>query len=172
MTILFIYHLVVLLSNTLRLSGFLICLVFVLADLMRIILKVHRVDQIRSLRFHQQQWSVPIMHTHVSGINHMCPLFWFNSVLSLKKKFPGGEIWILFKPATLLCLTYAQDLDLSAKGRGLLGSVSSVKTRWEVIVRFVDAGGIDDHHCLNFLFIVIKVHPIQLLLEGRFNNLQ
>jgi hypothetical protein len=25
---------------------------------------------------------------------------------------------------------------------------------WEVIVRFVDIGGIDDHHCLNFLFII------------------
>jgi hypothetical protein len=23
-----------------------------------------------------------------------------------------------------------------------------------VIVRFVDIGGIDDHHCLNFLFII------------------
>jgi len=26
--------------------------------------------------------------------------------------------------------------------------------RWEVIVRFVDNGGIVDHHCLNFLFIM------------------
>ena len=25
--------------------------------------------------------------------------------------------------------------------------------RWEVIVRFVDIGGLVDHHCLNFLFI-------------------
>ena len=24
---------------------------------------------------------------------------------------------------------------------------------WEVLVRFVDIGGIVDHHCLNFLFI-------------------
>jgi len=24
-----------------------------------------------------------------------------------------------------------------------------------VIVRFIDIGGIDDHHCLNFLFIII-----------------
>jgi hypothetical protein len=28
-----------------------------------------------------------------------------------------------------------------------------VQLRWELIVRFVDIGGIDDHHCLNFLFI-------------------
>ena len=29
----------------------------------------------------------------------------------------------------------------------------SVKMRWDEIVRFVDIGGIDDHHCLNSLFI-------------------
>ena len=29
-----------------------------------------------------------------------------------------------------------------------------VQLRWEVIVRFVDIGEIDDHHCLNFLFII------------------
>ena len=28
---------------------------------------------------------------------------------------------------------------------------------WEVIVRFVDIGGIVDHYCLNFLFIILKV---------------
>ena len=26
----------------------------------------------------------------------------------------------------------------------------------EVIVRFVDIGGIVDHHCLNFLFMTLK----------------
>ena len=31
--------------------------------------------------------------------------------------------------------------------------VQRVQLRWEVIVRFVDIGGNDDHHCLNFLFI-------------------
>ena len=34
-----------------------------------------------------------------------------------------------------------------------LCSVSSV-LRLEVIVRFVDIGGIADHYCLNFLFII------------------
>jgi hypothetical protein len=27
--------------------------------------------------------------------------------------------------------------------------------RLEVIVRFVDIGGMDDHHCLKFLFIIL-----------------
>ena len=31
--------------------------------------------------------------------------------------------------------------------------VQRVQLRWEMIVRFVDIGGIDDYHCLNFLFI-------------------
>ena len=31
--------------------------------------------------------------------------------------------------------------------------VQWVQLRWEVIVHFVDIGGIDDHHCLNFLFL-------------------
>ena len=31
-----------------------------------------------------------------------------------------------------------------------------VQLRWEVIVHFVDIGGIDDHHCLNFLFIIVQ----------------
>jgi hypothetical protein len=26
--------------------------------------------------------------------------------------------------------------------------------RREVVIHFVDIGGIDDHHCLNFLFII------------------
>jgi hypothetical protein len=31
-----------------------------------------------------------------------------------------------------------------------------VRLRWELIVRFVNIGGIDDHHCLNCLFIINK----------------
>ena len=31
-----------------------------------------------------------------------------------------------------------------------------VRLRWKVIVRFVNIGGIDDHHCLNCLLIINK----------------
>jgi len=31
---------------------------------------------------------------------------------------------------------------------------TTVPVKREVIVRFVDSDGIDDHHCLNFLFII------------------
>jgi len=31
-----------------------------------------------------------------------------------------------------------------------------------VIVRFVDIGGIVDHHCLNFLFLIILIYTIHI----------
>ena len=34
--------------------------------------------------------------------------------------------------------------------------VQWVQLRWEVIVHFIDIGGIDDHHCLKILFIINK----------------
>jgi hypothetical protein len=40
----------------------------------------------------------------------------------------------------------------------------------EVVFRFVDIGGIVDHHCLNFLFIIISInreaHLSMLCLPG------
>jgi hypothetical protein len=34
--------------------------------------------------------------------------------------------------------------------------IGGIVDQWEVIVRFIDIGGIDDHHCfLNFLFIIL-----------------
>jgi hypothetical protein len=44
--------------------------------------------------------------------------------------------------------------------------VSDVMLGRELIVRCVDIGGIDDHHYLNFLFIIIRTHiafNVQLL---------
>jgi hypothetical protein len=35
--------------------------------------------------------------------------------------------------------------------------------RWQKIVRFVDIGGIVDHHYLNFVFIMKKNHPFNFL---------
>ena len=47
----------------------------------------------------------------------------------------------------------SQDLDSNVIWRGMI-YVQWVQLKWEVIVRFVDIDGIDDHHCLNFLFII------------------
>ena len=56
----------------------------------------------------------------------------------------------LFNPVTCLCLskarTWISNIPFSF-------CVQWVQLRWEMILRFVDIGGIDDHHCLNFLFI-------------------
>jgi hypothetical protein len=55
----------------------------------------------------------------------------------------------MFKPAaTFLCLTWISN----ARWRGLF---LFNDLRWEVAVRFVDIGRNVDHHCLNFLFIII-----------------
>jgi len=32
-----------------------------------------------------------------------------------------------------------------------------IQLRWEMIIRFADIGGIDDHHCLNFLFVTVMI---------------
>jgi hypothetical protein len=29
--------------------------------------------------------------------------------------------------------------------------------RWEVMFHFVDISGVFDHHCLNFLFIIVEI---------------
>ena len=44
--------------------------------------------------------------------------------------------------------------------------VQWVRLQWEVIVSFVDIGGIHDHHCLNFLFIMVSY----ILILRRFKD--
>jgi hypothetical protein len=34
-----------------------------------------------------------------------------------------------------------------------------------MIVRFIDIGGIDDYHCLNFLFVRLDVFEIQISIS-------
>ena len=53
----------------------------------------------------------------------------------------------------LLCLSQARTCISYIICHGLF-CVQWVQLRWEVIVNFVDIGGINDHHCLNFLFII------------------
>jgi hypothetical protein len=43
------------------------------------------------------------------------------------------------------------------------------KWRWEVIAHCVDIGGIVDHHCLNFLFI-INSYSISCVFNGEAGN--
>ena len=65
-----------------------------------------------------------------------------------------GEDWDpsnLFNPNTLLCLFQSTTWISNIICHGLF--VFS-ELRWEAHVRFVDIGGIIDHHLLNFLFIV------------------
>ena len=59
-----------------------------------------------------------------------------------------------FNPATFLCLSQARTLISSVM---CPGHFCIQWARWEVIVLFVDIDGIIDHHCLNFLFIMISI---------------
>jgi hypothetical protein len=58
--------------------------------------------------------------------------------------------------AKFLCLSQARTWIWNVIGRGFF-CVQWLQLRWEVIVRFVDISWIDDHHCLNFLFIIIDI---------------
>ena len=49
-----------------------------------------------------------------------------------------------------MCLSQSRTRMFNVICRGLFYA----QLRWEVIVRFVDIGESDDHHCLNFLFII------------------
>jgi len=65
-----------------------------------------------------------------------------------------GEVWDpinLFNPATLLYLSKSK-LGFPMSYVGVL--IVFIELRWKISVPFVDIGGIVDHHCLNFLFIM------------------
>ena len=53
---------------------------------------------------------------------------------------------------TFLCLSKARTWISNIIYSGLF-CAQCVQIRWEVIVHFVDIGGIDDYHCLSFPFI-------------------
>ena len=57
-----------------------------------------------------------------------------------------------FNPATFLCLFQARIWIANV----VVFFVLWVQLRCEVIVRFFDIGGIDDHRCLNFLFMMLQ----------------
>ena len=60
-----------------------------------------------------------------------------------------------FSPDTFLCLSQARTLIAIATSYVVGGGVG-VFSEWrrEGTVRFVDVGGIVDHHCLNFFYII------------------
>ena len=72
------------------------------------------------------------------------------------------EGWYLWKcwplnclnPVTYLCLSKTRTWISNVICHGLF-CVQWVQLRWEVTVHFVDIGEIIDHHCLNFLFIIL-----------------
>jgi hypothetical protein len=64
----------------------------------------------------------------------------------------GGMIIVKFRDT---CNSPRRVLDSSFVAWDLPIFTQNNTVRWEVIVRFVDIGGIVDHDCLNFLFIIV-----------------
>ena len=62
-----------------------------------------------------------------------------------------------------------QDMEFNVTYQGLY-CIHLVQLRSEVVVRFVHIGGIDDHHCLNCLFIIVFFLVIVLSVLLRFTS--
>ena len=78
-------------------------------------------------------------------------------VLLLEIEFSRGKGWDhinRFNPTTFFVPVPSQDLDFKCHMSWSF-FLCSLSSGWKVIVPFVDIGGIDDHHCLNFLFIIL-----------------
>ena len=83
-----------------------------------------------------------------------------------RSSYQEGRVSISLNPTICLCLSQARTWISNVICRGLF-CVQWVQLRWEVIVGFLDIGGIDDHHCLNFLFINNNAHDKIVLIYTR-----
>ena len=92
--------------------------------------------------------------------------------IAVLSNYQEGESWYpidQFNPATFLCLFQTRYLNFQHMSWSFLWSNFS---RWEVIVWFVDIGGIAGHHCLNLLFflVVLALTSISLEIAILFSN--
>ena len=73
-----------------------------------------------------------------------------------------------FNSVTFLCLSPTQNLDFQRHMSWSFFCVQWVRLRWKVIVRFVNIGEIDDdHHCLNFLCMIV-MHIFSSIISWGF----
>ena len=85
------------------------------------------------------RWEVFVCFVHIGGIDdHYCLNFLF------------CVQWVKMRSDYLLCWYRWNWWPLLFK----LSFLVFIELRWEVLVCFVDIGGIDDHYCVNFLFCV------------------
>ena len=88
--------------------------------------------------FSELRWEVIVCFVDIGGIDdHYCLNFLF------------CVQWVKMRGDCLFCWYWWNWWPLLFKLSFLFSEL-----RWEVIVCFVDIGGIDDHYCLNFLFCV------------------
>ena len=104
------------------------CLTSTLA-VFQLLLEKNFMNQFSHLQDHKLCFSTSIVSPHIQQYQRF-----------------GANLWDL----NILC---------ASQSRTWISNVNvvvffSVQLRWQVIVRFVDIGEIDDHLCLNFLFII------------------
>ena len=90
-------------------------------------------------------------------------------LVPLEIQLSRGGVWNPingFNPTTFLCLSQTRTWISNVICHGLF-CVQWVQLRQEVIV---DIGGTDDHHCLNFLFIIPYMACIWFNLKNSFDQ--
>ena len=91
------------------------------------------------LVFSELRWEVIVCYVDIGGIDyHYCLSFLF------------CVQWVKMRSDYLLCWYRWNWWPLLFK----LSFLVFIELRWEVLVCFVDIGGIGDHYCLNFLFCI------------------
>ena len=90
----------------------------------------------------------------------------FNTLIDIQ--LLRGEVWDpndQFNPTTFLYLSKSR-LGFPMSYVGVL--IVFIELRSKMSVPFVDIGGIVDHHCLNFLFVMDIIY--RQLFNATFNN--
>ena len=125
-------------------------------------------------RFFKRYWlrgssAYPICCTNFETISllYLCMTFLFCCFISILIKKYINRVTFYFRFAIVASVPNQDDCVSLIKHKRQNQTLNKMKSclsnsnffvwvqlRWEVIIHFVDNGGIDDHHCLNFLFII------------------
>jgi hypothetical protein len=108
---------------------------------------------------------------HVYVVIYMCDSMWSFRVEENQEgnvRIPLTNLTPIW-PRNIVVPVPNQDMEFNITCQGLY-CIQWVQLRSEVVVRFVHIGGIDDHHCLNCLFIIVFFLVIVLSVLLRFTD--
>ena len=102
----------------------------------------------------------PTTTYHLRSIKKRRIIYIMHMYCRWRSSYQEGSGWdpnSRFNPATFLCMSPGQHIDFQVICRVTLFVFSEL--RWEEIVRFIDIGGIVNHHYLTFLFSIWRGIP-------------